>query len=149
MRLFRQFPSRLIWTQKLIRTGTNQRMIKGLFIHRPIIPSMRIDIMRFHVITINNAIIDSFRILSPIIFKNLPVKVLSKGRIWQVPWCLSKLTVIVAQLLLSWVFLMFFFRFGRLGEVYRGGLREIVGVVGDLNLDCVFFRWDGFGVLVG
>ena len=81
MRLFRQFPSRLIWTQKLIRTGTNQRMIKGLFIHRPIIPSMRIDIMRFHVITINNAIIDSFRILSPIIFKNLPVKVLSKGRI--------------------------------------------------------------------
>ncbi len=73
-----------IRTHKLFRVSTNKSMIKGFLIMRYILPCMRIDIMSFEIIPINDSIIRAMCIFPPIILKHLSIKILPECSIGQI-----------------------------------------------------------------
>lgn len=53
-------------------------MSKGLFIDRHVVSSMRVDIMSFHIISINNSISDACSIFMSIILETLSLEIFSE-----------------------------------------------------------------------
>lgn len=108
----RQYPLFFIFinpSRELLRICINQRMIIRLFINWPILSSMRINVVCFHIIAINDPIAYCMCVLSAIVFKDLSVKMLSEGSIREIARCLMQLAVIIAYLLLC----LGWFRFWR------------------------------------
>lgn len=60
-------------------------MVKGLLVRRHVLPGMRIDIVGFQIISIDETISLVMYVLIAVVLKALAVEVLAKGSVGKIP----------------------------------------------------------------
>ena len=70
---------------QLVRRAANQGVVEGLLVEREVVASVRVDVVCFEVVAVDDAVGLAANIVPPVVLEALSVEVLSEGSVRQVP----------------------------------------------------------------
>jgi hypothetical protein len=74
--------------------SADQGMVEGFFIDGEIFSCMRIDVMGFHIVSVNDAVSFMVGVIATIVFKALAVEIFTEGGVGEVAGLVSELFVV-------------------------------------------------------
>lgn len=83
-----------------LRRAANQSAIEGFFIDWDVLTCMRIDVVSLHIVAINKAIIFVLGVISTVIFKALPIEILSEGSVRKISRLVPQIFMVLLHLFL-------------------------------------------------